>query len=77
VSNRKDALEPTFDVPPSIWSSIETAWRELRREIMATWTNPASRPWAWWVFDAPEPRNPQESEDNQLARLGLQKKGKA
>lgn len=30
-------------------------WKEIRDKVMADWINehPASRPWAWWMFDAP------------------------
>lgn len=34
------------------------AWEELRDEIMADWirTKPGTRPHAWWLYEAPEPR---------------------
>lgn len=34
------------------------AWETHRAEILTSWVaaNPCSRPWAWWRFDAPEPR---------------------
>lgn len=34
------------------------AWEELREELLPEFIreHPFSRPWAWWVFDAPEPR---------------------
>lgn len=34
------------------------AWEELRDELLPEFSreNPFSRPWAWWCFDAPEPR---------------------
>lgn len=34
------------------------AWEELREELLPEFiaSKPFARPWAWWVFDAPEPR---------------------
>ena len=32
---------------------------------------PGHRPWGWWEFDAPEPRNREEPEADQLLRLGM------
>lgn len=32
---------------------------------------PGTRPYAWWRFDSPEPRNDAETQAEQLARLGL------
>lgn len=37
---------------------LEAAWRELRTAILAAWTasRPGTRPWAWWRYEAAEPR---------------------
>jgi len=37
---------------------VEAVWREVRDELLAAWIreHPVRRPWAWWQFDAPEPR---------------------
>jgi hypothetical protein len=37
---------------------LEPAWREFRGPILAAWAaaRPGSRPWAWWRWDATEPR---------------------
>ena len=37
---------------------METAWSELRDELLPTWVeqHPGTRPYAWWRFEAPEPR---------------------
>lgn len=37
---------------------MKKAWESYREQIIADWIrqNPCSRPWAWWEFDAPEPR---------------------
>ena len=37
-------------------------WEEIRGKVMADWINehPASRPWAWWRFDAPRWKDPFE-----------------
>src|SRR4051812_27656415 len=33
-------------------------WGVIRAEVVATWAaaHPGTRPWAWWHFTAPEPR---------------------
>lgn len=37
------------------WKNL---WTEQRDKILESWIreHPCSRPWAWWKFDAPEPR---------------------
>jgi hypothetical protein len=37
---------------------LAAVWKDCRREILAGWIreHPASRCWAWWRFDSPEPR---------------------
>lgn len=37
-------------------------WEEIRGKVMADWINehPASRPWAWWQWDAPRWKDPFE-----------------
>lgn len=37
---------------------IRDAWMAMRDEILPAWIaeHPGCRPWAWWVFDAPERR---------------------
>jgi hypothetical protein len=49
------------------------AWNELRAELLPEFiaSKPFSRPWAWWQFDAPEPRDKAESERDYLVRLDL------
>ncbi|MCC6228523.1 MAG: hypothetical protein IT432_04775 [Phycisphaerales bacterium] len=49
------------------------AWEELRDELLPEFIreHPLTRPWAWWRFDAPEPRSPLEPEREYLTRLGL------
>jgi hypothetical protein len=38
-------------------AAVESAWQELRGELLAAWIpeHPGRRPWGWWRFDAPEP----------------------
>jgi len=38
--------------------AMRAAWKEHRAEILAEYVsaNPGRRPWAFWQFDAPEPR---------------------
>lgn len=38
--------------------AMRRAWKELRNELLPDWIagHPGTRPYAWWRFDAPEPR---------------------
>lgn len=38
--------------------AMRTAWEELGEDLLADFieANPGARPWAWWMFDALEPR---------------------
>jgi hypothetical protein len=38
--------------------AVQAAWESLRGELLSVWTkeHPNTRPWAWWTFEAPEPR---------------------
>lgn len=46
------------DDPPLDDDELAEAWTDLRDELLADFiaSHPGSRPWAWWAFDAPEPR---------------------
>jgi len=55
-------------------TSRRAAWRFHSEELMRL-VEPGSRPWAWWVYDAPEPTLPRESDFDYLARCGLLTKG--
>jgi len=48
-------------------------WLRVRESMLAEWIqeNPGTRPYAWWEFEAPEPRGETESEREFLARLDL------
>jgi hypothetical protein len=37
---------------------VREAWGKVRGAIMKSWiaAHPCSRPWPWWVYNAPEPR---------------------
>jgi hypothetical protein len=70
VANRLDDCKPTYTVPASVRATIEAAWRDLGPAILANWQTPDCRPWAWWLFDSPEPRNADESQSDQLRRMG-------
>ena len=52
---------------------MEEAWEDLRGEIMAAWQKPGKRPWAWWLFDSPAPRDSDISQATQLKNLGILK----
>jgi hypothetical protein len=49
------------------------AWNAHRDLLMAKWEEydrPGLRPWGWWQWDAPEPRDKKQHEALQLLRLG-------
>ena len=48
-------------------------WKQLSGGLTATWLleHPGTRPYAWWLFDAPEPRLEGESERAYLERHKL------
>ncbi|WP_033336892.1 hypothetical protein [Thioalkalivibrio thiocyanodenitrificans] len=48
-------------------------WQRHRDVLLPEWikANPGTRPYAWWKFDAPEPRPEAEAEREYLARHGL------
>jgi hypothetical protein len=46
----------------SNFDAMRKAWEELRHELLPEWIreHPGTRPYAWWKFDAPEPRRHME-----------------
>jgi hypothetical protein len=56
----------------AITAELKTAWPEMRTQVMFEHIEqlPGTRPAAWWQWDAPEPRNQQLHEPEQLTRLG-------
>jgi len=40
------------------WKNPRKTWRAIRDEILPEWIrqNPGKRPFAWWIYDAPEQR---------------------
>lgn len=48
----------TGDDLESFDADLPAAWREHSPELLAVWirAHPGTRPWAWWRFAAPEPR---------------------
>ncbi|HET8903655.1 MAG TPA: hypothetical protein VFN16_06655 [Saccharospirillum sp.] len=48
-------------------------WQRHREKIIAAWIieYPGTRPYAWWKFDAPGPREENETEYTYLARHAL------
>ncbi|HKX00130.1 MAG TPA: hypothetical protein VJN43_20490 [Bryobacteraceae bacterium] len=50
--------------------SRRRAWHEHAAELTPL-VDPGSRPWAWWKYDAPEPRLPREAQTAYLLRCGL------
>lgn len=49
------------------------AWADVRDELLPAWIreHPGTRPFAWWECDAPELRDPGESEADYLLRHNL------
>lgn len=43
---------------PGLPVSFSESWQRLRGQILADWIreHPGTRPWAWWAFEASEPR---------------------
>jgi hypothetical protein len=56
---------PGHPVRPLDLDLAREAWGELREELLPAFIreHPFSRPWAWWCFDAPEPRREAEDGD--------------
>lgn len=48
-------------------------WKRHRAHLLPEWIRerPGTRPYAWWLFDAPEVRSEDESERDYLERHGL------
>lgn len=66
-----DVLAFLLDRDPS---RLHKAWRECRKVILCDWIArcPGTRPWAWWVCDAPQEPVPGWPDDRaaQRKRLG-------
>lgn len=60
------AGESAFASP---WEKKE-AWRQVR-DSMVPGHAEGQRPWAWWLFDSPEPRDRDVPQHIQLYRLGV------
>ena len=52
---------------------MREAWEDCKSEIMTAWDKPGRRPWAWWLFDSPAPRDDDISQATQLKNLGILK----
>ena len=67
-----DFFDDAFGRNPNL-RLMREAWEKHRENILTQWiaANPGTRPWAWWKFDAPEPRPEGEGEADYLGRLGL------
>lgn len=63
----KTGQEPESDHPDALnlfllrnpeSEELEKLWKEAKGDIMASWkrSKPGTRPFAFWLFDAPEPR---------------------
>jgi hypothetical protein len=51
-----DPINP--DAPEMTEDELRAAWEDLRDELLPAFIaqHPGQRPWAWWAFEAPEPR---------------------
>ena len=72
-----EAVMSKAEIPRRHLAEMERAWLALGKGIMAKWDRPGRRPWAWWLFDAPEPRDNNVPQVQQLAALGLLVPGEA
>ena len=52
---------------------MKTAWEDCQDAVLAEHIErfPCSRPWAWWEFSSPEPRDESKPEREQLIPLGV------
>ena len=75
-------LESGFDWFDEAWSDhpsaaalkeMRQAWSDCRESLLAKYFDqlPCTRPWAWWKFSAPSPRDEAIPEREQLSRLGV------
>jgi len=62
--------------PRSSWSAADldemrSAWSDCQDAVLADHLErfPCSRPWAWWQFSSPEPRDEAIEQREQLQRL--------
>ncbi len=69
---------PLLDIPQNAFTfasdeHFQATWDQYRDEILADWirVRPGTRPYAWWRFDSPEPRDETESEFEYLLRHRL------
>ena len=60
---------------PEVMESMRLAWEQLGVEVMAEHDEWAAgkicRPWGWWEFESPEPRDETIPEWKQLGRLSM------
>jgi hypothetical protein len=65
-----DCVLPKSEIPPRTLEDMAAAWNCFGAEIMQLWSAPGRRPWAWWLFDSPQPRDNDMPEADQLRRMG-------
>ena len=75
-------LRTGFDYFGEAWSDhptpedlkeMKTAWSDCGEDVIAEHLDrfPCSRPWGWWKFSAPAPRDESIPEREQLLPLGI------
>ncbi len=54
-------------------ANLREPWEAVKAELLPAWIreHPGTRPFAWWELDAPDPRDPGETEAEFLRRHGL------
>ena len=70
---RWDYFDDAFGDGPESRAAMQKAWEEIGQEVTAEHVTerPGTRPWAWWQWTSPEPRNESETEAQQLMRLNM------
>lgn len=56
-----------------VWSDYPELREKVMARVRAVRRSPADRlrPWAWWAFESPQPRDPSIPEHDQLAAMNL------
>ena len=70
---RWDYFSDAFGDGPESLAAMRKAWQEIGESVTAEHISekPGTRPWAWWQWASPEPRNESETQPEQLERLNL------
>jgi hypothetical protein len=61
-----ESVPPAADISPAILEDMRAAWAHFGPAIMRTWDSPGKRPFSWWLFNSPEPRDNALTQSRQL-----------